>query len=212
MKYLIALPCMDTVQTLFMKSLLGMHRPERTEFGIACSSLVYDARNSLAVKAITEGFDRVLWIDSDMTFEPDMMNRLIAHLDAGKDIVSGLYITRKPPFKPVIFESIGYERVGETFEVIPRARTMYEYPKDSVFEIAGAGFGGVMTPVPILKAIYDKYGLPFTPMLGFGEDLSFCLRAQDMGYKMWCDSTIKLGHVGYTTIDEQTYLKGLSNA
>ena len=57
MKTLVAIPCMDMVNTLFMRSLLGMRRTGKTEFGIACSSLVYDARNTLARKAIVEKFD-----------------------------------------------------------------------------------------------------------------------------------------------------------
>lgn len=212
MKLLVALPCMDMVNTMFMRSLLGMHRVGRCEFGIACSSLVYDARNSLAQKAIVEKFDRVLWLDSDMTFEPDLLERLTEDLEEGRDFVAGLYVTRKPPSKPVIFNKVGYERVGETREVIPKATTYWDYPKDDIFEIAAAGFGGVLMNTSLIKEIYDKYGLPFTPVLGFGEDISFCLRAAELGKKMYCDSRIKMGHVGIYTYDEETYLKGKDDA
>lgn len=209
MKTLIAIPCMDVVQTMFMKSLLGMHRVGHTEYGIACSSLIYDARNSLARKAVCEDFDRILWLDSDMTFDSDLMDRLSSEMDTGKELVSGLYITRKLPLKPVIFSELGYQRVGDTKELRPFAKTYYDYPKDSVFQIAACGFGGVMTSVKLIKEVADKYGLPFTPLLGFGEDMSFCLRAQELGKKMWCDSTIKLGHVGYSMINETTYLESI---
>ena len=40
---------------------------------------------------------------------------------------------------------------------------------------------------------------------GFGEDLSFCLRARELGAEIWCDSTIKLGHVGTAVYDEDSY-------
>ena len=43
-------------------------------------------------------------------------------------------------------------------------------------------------------------------MLGFGEDLSFCGRASEVGAELWCDSTIKMGHVGLGTITEDIYL------
>ena len=75
MKTLIAIPCMDTVQTGFMLSLLQMRRVGEVGFSIISSSLIYDARNSIAKKAIEEGFDRMLWLDSDMTFEPPRSSR-----------------------------------------------------------------------------------------------------------------------------------------
>ena len=42
--------------------------------------------------------------------------------------------------------------------------------------------------------------------LGFGEDLSFCGRVQQVGGEMWCDSSIKMGHVGLGTITESVFL------
>lgn len=207
MKYLIAMPTMDSVNTMFFRSILGLHRIGRTEFGIAASSLIYDARNSLAMKAVTENFDRVLWLDSDMTFSPDLMEKLNADLDEGLDFVSALYFTRKPPIKPVIFDKTGYERVKDSNEVRPFASTMYEYPKDEVFEIKSAGFGGVMMNTSLIKEVMDKYGLPFTPIFGFGEDLSFCLRVSELGRKMYCDSRIKMGHVAQSVINEDVYLQ-----
>ena len=39
-------------------------------------------------------------------------------------------------------------------------------------------------------------------MLGFGEDLAFCLRVKDLGKKVYCDSRIKVGHIGYKTFGE----------
>lgn len=209
MKTLIALPCMDAVNTMFLRSILALHRVGHTEYGIAASSLVYDARNSLAMKAVTEKFDRILWLDSDMTFAPDLMERLSEDLDEGRDFVSALYFTRKPPIKPVIFSETGYNRIGDTHEVRPFAKTMYEYPKDAVFEIASAGFGGVMMNVSLVKDIMDKYGLPFTPFMGFGEDLSFCIRASELGRKMYCDSRLKMGHVAQSVITEDVYLQGV---
>ena len=95
MKTLICIPCMDMVHTEFMKSLLAMRRPGETKIVISQSSLIYDARNNMARQAVKGGFDRVMWLDSDMSFEPDLMERLSARLDEGCDFVSGLYFTRK---------------------------------------------------------------------------------------------------------------------
>ena len=206
MKTLICIPCMDMVHTEFMKSLLGMRRVGDTKYTIACSSLIYDARNTMARKAVKEGFDRVLWLDSDMSFEPDLMERLSARLDEGYEFVSGLYFTRKAPVRPVLYSECGYYE-NEKGEVTPAAVWYDEYPRDTIFEVKGVGFGGVMMTTEVISKVAEKFGLPFAPMLGFGEDLSFCGRASQVGVKMYVDGTIKMGHVGLGTITEDVYLQ-----
>lgn len=200
MKTLIAIPCMDTVNSLFMRSLLNLKKTGEVEHALAIGSLIYDARNMLALKAMNEGFDRVLWLDSDMIFDPDLMERLNKRLDEGKDYVTGMYFTRKSPFEPVVYKSVGMR--GDQPARIPFG----DYP-EGLFEIAGSGMGAVMVKASLLKQVTAKYGLPFSPILGFGEDLSFCLRVTEIGKKMWCDSTVKLGHVGYIAVTENTYKK-----
>ena len=206
MKTLIALPCMDMVHTIFMKSLMGMDRVGQTGFAFSCSSLIYDARNTLAKQAVTEGYDRVLWLDSDMDFQPDLLRRLSEDMDEGRELVSGLYFKRKAPVKPVIYQHLGYIKNENDDGVTPVAVPYEDYPKDSVFPIAACGFGGCLVSVDLIKRVGDKFGLPFSPAMGFGEDLSFCSRATQLGVELYCDSRVKMGHVGLGTITEETYL------
>lgn len=207
MRTLIALPCMDMVHTVFLKALMGMDRVGDTHFSISCSSLVYDARNTLAKQAVIEGFDRVLWLDSDMDFSPDLLKRLSADMDEGREMVSGLYFKRKAPVKPVIYKELGFWRDKEKDEVTPIAIPYEDYPKDDIFTIAGCGFGGCLVSVDLIKRVGDKFGLPFSPLMGFGEDLSFCSRVSQLGVEMYCDSRVKMGHVGLGTITEETYFQ-----
>ena len=206
MKTLIAIPCMDMVHTVFMKSVVGLERVGECRFSLTCSSLVYDARNTLAKQAVTEGFDRVLWLDSDMDFNPDMLKILSEDMDEGKELVSGLYFKRKAPVKPVIYKEVGYYHDPKNESVTPIAIPYEDYPKDSIFPISGCGFGGVLVSVDLIKRVGEKFGLPFSPILGFGEDLSFCKRVSELGVEMFCDSRVKMGHVGLGTITEETYL------
>lgn len=203
MKYLIAIPCMDMVHTTFLRSLLTLDKPEGTRYGLTCSSLIYDARNALARKAIDEGFDRVLWFDSDMEFDPNFMTLLAQDMDEGREFVSGLYFKRKTPIQPVIYKEVGYYKDGDS--VTPIALPYEDYPQDDIFEVAGAGFGGVMVSVELIKRVQEKFGLPFSPILGFGEDLSFCKRAEQLGAKLYCDSRAKMGHVGIASFNESVY-------
>ena len=185
MRTLIAIPCMDMVHTGFCRSLLSLRKPD-CEAMFAQSSLIYDARNVLANIAVERNFDRILWLDSDMTFKPDLYERLSASLDKGMDFVCGLYTTRKPPFKLTIYDDV---QPGV-------AHSVEEVPKDLV-EIQGCGFGAVLMTTELVKAVAAEYGLPFSPILGLGEDMSFCYRVSALGRKMYCDGSVRLGHIGY---------------
>lgn len=200
MKTLIAIPCMDMVHTQFASSLLGLRLSGEVQFSFLSSSLVYDSRNQLLKKAVDEDFDRVLWLDSDMTFEPDLFERMSKHMDEGLDFVCALYVTRKSPFKPCMIKNIGLDVEGD--KATPKAETYFDYKKNSLFEIEACGFAGVMTSAKLLKSVGKKYGVAFSPLLGFGEDYSFCLRAKKEGFKLYCDSSIKMGHIGLMTFTE----------
>ena len=57
----------------------------------------------------------------------------------------------------------------------------------------------------IFIEVFNKFGNPFTPLVGVGEDLSFCWRARELGRKVWVDPHILLGHVGYQLVTKQFY-------
>lgn len=200
MRTLIAIPCLDMVHTLFFASMLSMRKPEGTEVAIASCSLVYESRHTLAMKAVNEGFDRVLWLDSDMTFDPDMLERFSADLDQGLDFVCGLFFTRKNPIKPCIYE-VCRPRKKKTGEIIPVVESFREIP-ENLFEIEGCGFAAVMMTTDLIRSAGP---LPFFPAEGFGEDLTFCRKVRAAGKKLYCDPTIKVGHIGTQIISEATW-------
>ena len=206
MKTLIAIPCMDMVHTSFMKSLLKLIKIGECEYGITCSSLIYDARNQLASQAVAADYDRILWLDSDMVFGPDLLVKLSADMDEGRELVSAMYFKRKPPFTPVIYKDLEYSQDKETNMLTVKLDTYHDYPLDQIFPIAGCGFGACMVSTDLINRVGNQYGHPFAPLMGLGEDLTFCYRVAQLGVEMFCDSRIKMGHVGLGTITEQTYL------
>lgn len=199
MKTLIAVPAMDQVPARFCASLAMLKRTGDSVVGFEISSLIYTARNNLSARAIQLGADYVLWLDSDMVFAPDILERLFADYSAGKgDIISGLYFRRVAPFKPVLFSAVESTAEGP-FTAEP------ESIPDDVFEIAGCGFGCVLMPTGVLMDVIGKYGNPFDPINGMGEDLSFCWRARQCGYKIVCDPAISLGHVANMVVDRSFF-------
>lgn len=203
MKTLIAVPCMDQVDARFTSCLATLEKPGEVTVATQIGSLIYDSRNSLAKIALNSETDYVLWLDSDMVFKRDILKRLLEHAENGKDIVSGLYFRRQPPFSPVLFKEL------ELVEELGRWENYDDYPRDSVFEIAGCGFGCVLMRTDILADVALEFRKWFNPVNGFGEDLSFCIRAKSLGYKIWCDSSIKLGHVGHLVVDENVWMSTL---
>lgn len=206
MRTMIAVPCMDQVQTAFFRSCVGLQLDGEVQWTTCQSSLIYDARNKLAELALGGDFDRVLWLDSDMVFDPFLFRRLSEHLDQGREMITGLYFGRKAPVHPVIYKALRLE-INEDGHPEAKADPFDDYERDSLFEVAGCGFGAVMMTTELLREVRDRYRLPFFPVNGFGEDYAFCLRARELGHRIWCDSSIKLGHAGSTIIDEELYIK-----
>lgn len=200
MKILIAVPCMDSVAAPFASSLAMLNRPGECTLAMVTGSLIYESRNKIAKQAIKMNADAVMWFDSDMVFSADTLERMVKHLEEGRDIVSGLYFRRVSPFSPVIFNKCGVDENG-----VGHHENYDNYPKNQTFEVEGIGFGCVITRTKVLMDMLLNEHTWFDPLGGYGEDLSFCIRARKLGYKVYCDSTIKCGHIGHLMVDESVY-------
>jgi GT2 family glycosyltransferase len=205
MKTLIAIPCMDYLEADFVECLLNLRVIGEVEIKLLKASLVYDARNQITRYAIEKGgFDFIFWLDSDMTFEPDLMERLMADIEGAEDgqkkmAVTGLCFARRPPFKPCIYSELDVKQEGKL--LTPISENYWNYPRDSVFEVEACGFACVLMRMDMLEAM-GIYGVPFFPIAGLGEDLTFCWRARKLDMKFHCDSRLKIGHIMRIHVDE----------
>ena len=197
-KILIAVPCMDMVSARFAQSLTTMKKVGQCTVSFLIGSLIYDSRNKLAGLAVEMDADYILWLDSDMVFRPDTLERMMAVLDEHPeiDVLSGLYFRRGQPFSPVLFKTLEVNEQGtldwSDFEELP----------DELFEIAGCGFGCVLMRTECLLDLAAKEGGGrwFTPIADAGEDCAFCIRARREGYRIFCDPTVDCGHMAYTPV------------
>lgn len=199
MKILIAVPSMDQVPVQFAQSLSMLYRVGDCSVAFQVGSLIYTSRNHLASIAIGQEYDYVMWFDSDMVFRPDTLQRMVEELERDNlDILTGLYFRRVYPFKPVLFSKLVPIEKGWEWE------EPTEIP-DKPFELAGCGFGCVLMKTEVLMDVQAKFNDMFGPLNNIGEDLSFCWRATQCGYKVVCDPSIVLGHVGHMVVDKQFY-------
>ena len=202
-KTLIAVPCMDQVSARFAQSLSTLKKVGQCTVSFLIGSLIYDSRNRLAGMAVEMDADYILWLDSDMVFPPDTLERMMKVLDEHPeiDVLTGLYFRRGAPFTPVLFSKLEVNDEGVLeFDDVP------ELPNE-LFEVAGCGFGIVLMRTEMLLDIAAKEGggMWFSPIANAGEDCAFCMRARENGYKIYCDPTIEAGHMGYAPITRAFY-------
>lgn len=186
----------NSIATLTSYGIEGVEISLRFNLG----SLVYTSRNYLALMAMQDEADLIMWFDSDMVFNPDTLLRLLKDIDDGADFVTGVYYRRTSPFTPTLFSKLDINEEG-----VAIWDQIEEVPDKGLFEVAGCGFGCVLMKTDIARDVFKKFGRLFSPIGEVGEDLSFCWRARECGYKLLCDPDIPLGHVAHTMVTKDFY-------
>jgi len=116
-------------------------------------------------------------------------------------MVAGICHMRRPPFTPVLYEKL---RQGLT-AAENENKKLIDYPKDGPFKVEACGFGCVMMRTSVVQAVADRYHELFMPLPGYGEDLSFCIRARGCGTQIWADPKIQVGHKASTIVTDKTF-------
>lgn len=198
-KILVAIPTTGLVDIDYVNSIIKLsHATKNIQVVHSSGSLVYVARNSFVKDAIEGNYTHLLFIDSDMVFNADALNVLLHH---NLDIVSGSIFTRVAPYKPCYYEKL---KLGDSNEVICEpCKDM----GDDLIKVEGVGTAFLLTKTKVFQDIIDKQNVyPFQPIPGYGEDLSFCLRARKCGYEIFVDNGLMIGHIGKTIVTKQTYM------
>ena len=174
-------------------------RPFQFFVGTAGRMHAHIAREVLADEALKLGADYLYMIDDDMLMPIDVFERLLAH---DVDIVAPLAFMRKPPHHPVIYTvREGWDNAAR--QAYFQNFSVKTYPKDRLIECDAVGFGAVLIKTAVLRAIEKPW---FATWSRVGEDIGFCHKAKKVGFKVYCDTSIKLGHLGDPiVVDEDCY-------
>ena len=133
-----------------------------------------------------------IWImGDDHAFEEDALMRL---LDREVDIVVPICVRKNPPFDPVVYNKLtetGYKTINLT-----------DYGPDDLIEIEAAGSAGMLIRKHVLDALESPCfaRAEIQPGLTVTEDLYFCYKARQAGFKIHCDLNVALGHIRPITI------------
>lgn len=157
----------------------------------APGTMICNQRAQLVDNAIAEGADWVLFIDSDMRFPPDALDRLLAHR---RDIVAANYVTREIPPRPTAFN------VSEDGKTWTRVATKLE-GSDGLEQVTGVGMGLMLINTRVFSLIPRPWFLiPYSTVNHdyLGEDLYFSLRAHDAELNTYIDHDLSkdVKHVG----------------
>jgi glycosyltransferase involved in cell wall biosynthesis len=182
------------------------------------------ARNTAVAQFLAEkDADWLFWIDTDMGFTPDTVDRLLAVADpVERPIVGGLCFAQKQTtadgkggFRTSLVPTIyDWTHVGEETGFLSRR----EYPINSVVRAAGTGSACVLIHRSVLQRIADESGPVWydrvpNPTAGgrlIGEDLSFCLRAGAMDIPIFVHTGVKTTHFKPAWLCEEDYWRQMS--
>lgn len=205
-KVLIGMPNIGGIPVKTVASLLQLVKKINPQVMFLSSSLIYDARNDIALEAINGGYDELLFIDSDLVFPDDCYEKLKA-LDA--DIATGIYYGRAGEHIPIVYEEIKpLEAItdGKETTITPAEANHFKAIPEGTFEVQGCGMGMCLIKVDVLKKLCKTWtNKPFEPCDGLGEDLAFCYRAKQAGFRIKANSYISLGHIGERVYTKEDY-------
>jgi hypothetical protein len=142
------------------------------------------ARDALEAKS-----DYLVFVDTDMAFRPDAIQRLLAH---GKDIVGANYYEKRFPLTSTV------KFLGADGDIADDGKLVQRVLPKEPFECAGVGAGLMAINVARMAACMAPPYFAFAERNGkrIGEELSFCRRARAAGLEVWCDPTIPVLHIG----------------
>lgn len=177
------------------------HGIDMTIGSICGCSVVSRARNLIVQDFLESDATELMFIDADINFQPEDILRLMAWVsEPNIGIAAGIPCARKveKTYIVTLDEDSGEVTMnGMGLVRAKRVATAFMMIKRKVIE-------DLVAKNPQWQYWDDKTQRTLTAIFDFmvkdnsyvGEDYLFCDRAREIGYEVWVDPTIKLGHMG----------------
>lgn len=196
------------VRAEFMDSVIrtyGYYSPKEIEFvrvAARSSADITRKRNDVFKAVATMDCDYLWWLDSDMTFEPVTVLRL---MEDDLPIVAGLSVVRNEngTNRP------GFVMRDEQGALFPGSGAHLRANPKRPFEVAAVGMACTLIARKVIDWMYavgsDAPLWPYAeeltrtiaakPKVPTEDDVTFCLRAHGGGFSTWVDPRVKVGHI-----------------
>jgi len=140
-------------------------------------------------------YDYLLMIDSDIVPPSNVLNLV----DYKKDIIGALYFINYENIVPMVYKKLSMGE-SEWWKSKNKYRVILpsELANDKLIECDALGMGCIMIARKVLE--HPKMKAPFKEyfdddgVLLIGEDVAFCKRIQDLGFKIYCHSDYICSH------------------
>lgn len=157
----------------------GINIMGQQSFSTSCN------REMLIDMAMKGDYSHILFIDDDMSFDPEVLNDL-AKRDC--DIIACNYPRKKIP--------MSFITIGNDFQEIKTTKE-----SSGLEEVRQVGFGMALIKRQVFESIpKPRFPVPYNSAIGeYGsEDYWFCEQARKNGYKIFVDhdTSKKIGHIG----------------
>lgn len=189
---------------------------------------IASSRNKVATAFLDSTDGEWLWfVDTDMGFAPDTVDRLIeTALDVDTKVIGALCfagLRRKPPAGHTLYAErfLIQPTVYEWVELPDEAgfRPIVDYPRDKPIRVAATGAACLLIHRDVLTEMRDMFAgdVWFEPVAlpeagkgkrprTFSEDMSFFLRLASMNRDAYVDTAVKTTHEkGFIYLDEETF-------
>ncbi len=154
-------------------------------------SLLANMRQWLLERAIKEGYTHLLFVDSDQTFPPDLVHRLISH---DKQVVACNIATKKMPPDPTARQH-SLSKIG--------GELVYSHDQTGLEQVWRVGTGIMLIDLNLFKRkgmeppwFNQRWNEGLNSYVG--EDWGFCEKLQKAGVKIFVDHdlSVEVGHIG----------------
>jgi GT2 family glycosyltransferase len=179
-----------------------------------------ESRN-LAVKTFLDEKETewLFWLDTDMGFPADVIDRLIEAADPKDRPIVGALCFSQRELEP---DGIGGWRCSATPTIFDWAHikgqqgfaVRWEYPRESLVRCAGTGSACVLIHRSAFEAIEKEYGAIWYKRVPnsttgqlISEDLSFCLRASALSIPIHVHTGVRTSHLKHVWLSETDYIR-----
>ena len=206
----IAMPCYDSVKINTMLSVIKLveqFRYSGVKMGINTmkSPLIHQARNYLTSVFLTTEYQYLLFIDSDVEFEPDAVFRMLV---AKKDIICTPYRVKAEQLDKHIY-TVEFKD-PKNIPFLPGGLVELEAGPTGLMLIDRTVFEKIIKNHPDLKIknkatpsadkslefYYNFFDFGFDNHYATGEDISFCKLAKENGFKIYANTESTTSHHG----------------